>query len=330
MPDIEGVSLPQSLQNLKPKDKPPTSARVLNAWITQADRRLGSAGPRLGWLVAATVVSAVLQRVVDDSGTPFFLLKGGTLLQYRLPNMSRTTQDLDGLVRGDVDDFLRQLDLTLSQPWGPLTLIRSEVEVIPVPHRIAKPRRFNIIVQVRGVTWRRIQVEISPDEGDAGAIPEPVTSPSLAGFGLPTPERLVGLPLRYQIAQKIHACTDPHDPPQHINDRARDVVDLLLLKAFIESSGTPTPREILEAIEDIFMVRAHDATVTGGIPRSWPTRLTALPHWGPSFERAAQSAGLTIKLSEAVDHLNAWLGLLMPESTPPRSHDRADPGPHFH
>ncbi|WP_225872041.1 nucleotidyl transferase AbiEii/AbiGii toxin family protein [Scrofimicrobium canadense] len=41
-----------------------------------------------------------MQRAVDRSGAPLFLLKGGTMLQYRLPGMSRTTQDIDGLVRG--------------------------------------------------------------------------------------------------------------------------------------------------------------------------------------------------------------------------------------
>lgn len=87
----EPVNLAQSLDGLKPKDKPPPSARVLHTWIAQAQNRLGSAGPRLGWLVAATVVIAALQRAVDEFGAALFLLKGGTMLQYRLRGMSRTT-----------------------------------------------------------------------------------------------------------------------------------------------------------------------------------------------------------------------------------------------
>lgn len=122
MPDHEPTNLAQSLDGLKPKSKSPTSARVLHTWIAQAQDRLGSAGPRLGWLVAATVVAAALQRAVDESGTALFLLKGGTMLQYRLPGMSRTTQDVDGLVRGDIDRFIAELDATLGEPWGSLTL----------------------------------------------------------------------------------------------------------------------------------------------------------------------------------------------------------------
>jgi hypothetical protein len=44
-----------------------------------------------------------------------------------------------------------------------------------------------------------------------------------------SPDALATLALRFQIAQKLHACTDPHDSPASINDRPRDVVDLLLL-----------------------------------------------------------------------------------------------------
>ncbi|MCW2628722.1 nucleotidyl transferase AbiEii/AbiGii toxin family protein [Mycobacterium sp.] len=306
----EPANLAQSLDGLKPKDKPPSSARVLHTWIAQAQDSIGSAGPRLGWLVAATVVTAALQRAVDESGTALFLLKGGTMLQYRLPGMSRTTQDIDGLVRGDIDRFLAELDGTLGQPWGPLMLVRGEVETIDVPHKLVKPRRFDMTVLLNGVTWRRVQIEISPDEGHAGTMPEQIPSPSLAGFGLPTPDHLVSLSMRYQIAQKVHASTDPHDPPALVNDRARDVVDLLLLRTLTETSGHPSLTEIRAAIEDIFAARVAEAAAADAPSRSWPARLNAHPHWGPSFAKAADSAGLTVAMADAVAQVNAWLNLI--------------------
>lgn len=307
MAEHDRANLAAALDDLPPKGKTPASARVLNAWIAQAQDRLGSAGPRLGWLVAATVVSAALQRAVDDSGVPLFLLKGGTMLQYRLPGMSRTTQDIDGLVRGDIDRFLSELDKALTEPWGPLTLVRGEVELIEVPHRIVKPRRFDITVQLKGVTWRRVQLEVSPDEGRAGARPEEIHAPSLAGFGLPTPDAIASLSMAYQIAQKVHACTDPHDPPAAVNDRARDVVDLLLLRDLAGTTGEPTPGDIHAAIEDVFAGRAAEAVSTGATARAWPTTVTAHAHWGTSFTRAAASASLTIALADAVSQINDWL-----------------------
>lgn len=307
MVEPEPSRLTQALDGLSPKTKPPGSARILNAWITQAQDTLGVAGSRVGWLVAATVVSAALQRAVDEKGSPLFLLKGGTMLQYRLPGISRATQDVDGLIRGDLDQFLATLDDVLGEPWGPLTLVRGEVETVDVPHRLVKPRRFDITVLANGVTWRRIQVEIAPDEGGAGAEPDRIASPSLAGFGLPTPDGLAILSMRYQIAQKVHACTDPHDPPAHVNDRPRDVVDLLLLRDVAEATGSPTLAEVRFAIEDVFATRAREAQATGGLLRVWPTTVTAHQHWGASFGRAAESAGLSISMPDAVAQVNAWL-----------------------
>lgn len=285
MPDDDSANLAESLNGLAPKAKTPASARVLNAWVAQAEARLNTAGPRLGWLVSATVVTAALQRAMDEHGSPLFLLKGGTMLQYRLPGMSRTTKDVDGLVRG-------------------------EVETIEVPHRIVKPRRFDITVQLNGVTWRRVQIEVSPDEGHAGAVPETIRAPSLAGFGLPSPGTLASLSMAYQIAQKVHACTDPHDPPASVNDRARDVVDLLLLRDLIIATGQPTLSDVRTAIEDVFTARATDANAVGAPIRTWPTSSTAYPHWERSFAGAAESAGLTVALVDAVDQLNVWLDLI--------------------
>ena len=93
MADDAPYNLADALGQLKPKDKAPNSTRVLTGWVHQAEERLASDGGRLSWLVAATVVSAALSRAVDESGRSRFLLKGGTMLQYRLPGRTRTTQD---------------------------------------------------------------------------------------------------------------------------------------------------------------------------------------------------------------------------------------------
>lgn len=88
MPKPQPENLAKALGGLVPKTKTPKTARVLNGWVMQAQNQLGISGPRVGWLVTATVVAAVLQRAVDTHGSPLFLLKGGTLLQYRLPGLS--------------------------------------------------------------------------------------------------------------------------------------------------------------------------------------------------------------------------------------------------
>ncbi len=304
-----GSRLAALLRSLKPKAKQPISTNVLNAWISQAEGQLGeeAKGGRLGWLVASSVAVAAVQRAIDADGQQLFLLKGGTLLQHRLNATARTTKDVDGLIRGDLDAFLLALEGVLDEPWGPLSLRRGEVEVIDVPTKIIKPRRFDIVLDIRGVTWRRIQFEVSPDEAGIGDEQEEIEPPPLSGFGLPDPDVLVGIAMRFQIAQKLHAVSDPHEPPGSINDRARDVVDLLLLRDLARTTGSPTPAQIREASVAVFAARAAEATQLGRPARAWPPTVLAQAHWGTDFVRAATSGGIESSLDGAVIEVNAWI-----------------------
>lgn len=297
---------------LKPKTKPPVSTRVLNTWIAQAEGQLGdeAQGGRLGWLIASSVAIAAVQRAIDTDGNQLFLLKGGTLLQHRLNAAARTTKDVDGLIRGDLDAFFAMLENVLDEPWGPLTLRRGEVQVIDAPTKIIKPRRFDIILDMRGVTWRRVQFEVSPDEAGVGEEHEIIEPPPLGGFGLPDPDALVGISMRFQIAQKLHAVSDPHEPPGSINDRARDVVDLLLLRDLIAVTGSPTLAEVRSAGVAVFEARAAEAHSLGRPTRDWPPSITAHDHWANDYARAAASGGLELSLDAAVTEANDWIAAI--------------------
>ncbi len=307
--ELIGSRLALLLGTLKSKPKQPVSAKVLNTWIAQAEGQLGdeAKGGRLGWLVASSVAIAAVQRALDEGGTRLFLLKGGTLLQHRLNVTARATKDVDGLIRGDMDHFFAMLENVLDEPWGPLTLRRGEVEVIDIPTKIIKPRRFGIILEIRGVTWRRIQFEVSPDEAGVGDEHENIEPPPLGGFGLPDPDALVGIAMRFQIAQKLHAVSDPHDPPSSVNDRARDVVDLLLLRDLIAAAGSPTLTEVREAGEAVFEYRAAEARELGRPTRDWPPAITAHDHWAADYARAAVSGGIELPLDAAVAEVNTWI-----------------------
>lgn len=304
-----GSQLAELLGGLQPRAQQPPSARVLDAWITQMQERLGdeASGGRLGWLIASSVAIAAMQRAIDAEGRQLFLLKGGTLLQHRLHVTARATKDVDGLIRGDMNAFFAVLEEVLGDPWGPLTLRRGEVEIIDVPTKRIKPRRFDLYLELRGVTWRRVQFEVSPDEAGIGEEDEPVQSLPLSGFGLPNPDAMVGIAIKFQIAQKIHAVTDPHEPPRRINDRPRDVVDLLLLRDLIAATGDPGLDEVCDAAIAVFEARAAEAVLLGFPERHWPPVVRTHDHWREDFARAAGSAGLAISLHQAVDDVNAWI-----------------------
>ena len=301
-------SLDESVAQLKPKDKEPNSVATLTKWIDYAERQIGGQNTgRLAWLVASSVVVAKLQQVVDERGDARFILKGGTLLQYRLKLTTRATKDVDGIVRGDIDSFIHDLDAQLREQWGPISFTRSEVEEIRVPSKLINPRRFYVNLSLRGKLWRKVKIEISPDEGKAGSTFESFTPPSLSGFGLPTPDALVGLQLSYQVAQKIHAASDPHNPPEYINERARDLVDLVLLHSMISETGHPSIDELNDAMEDIFDARAIEARATGRNPRSLPASIAVYPHWHDDYLKTAQEVGIDLSMEEAASVVNKWI-----------------------
>ena len=191
---IEANKANEILSGLSDKAKEPNSIRILSSWIDRAEIAVGGErSGRIAWLVATTVVTAKLQQVLDGAGHPRFVMKGGTMLQHRLGMDARSSQDLDGIVTEDLDDFLEKLDEVMDENWGPITFKRTPAEVIRVPSKLVKPRRFEMILEIKGKTWRRITVEISPDEGGAGASQVEFEPPRLSAFGLPSPDALVGI-----------------------------------------------------------------------------------------------------------------------------------------
>lgn len=300
--------LARRLAAVKPHDKEPRTRSVLDSWIAKAESEIDPArSGRLAWLVSTTIAAAKLQSVLDADGSNRFALKGGTLLQHKLGLQARATRDLDGIVRGDVDDFLTAFDSRLDEDWGPMSFARSEIEMIDVPSKRVKPRRFDLSLLLRGQTWRKVAIEISPEEGHACRSFESIPAPAVDAFGLPVPEHLACLSMSYQIAQKIHAATDPHDPPLFVNRRARDVVDLVLLKELAEAEGMPSLKDIASAVQDIFDARAAEARSLGRPARTLPAQITSYPHWVSDYQEAARGCGLELPMEDAISIVNAWI-----------------------
>ena len=294
------------LNDLPPKDRRPSSAAMLNRWVQDAQKLVGGTGTRTGWILASTIVVAALQRALGPDGDPLFLLKGGVYLEHRLGLASRATKDVDTLFRGELDHFLHALDSALAEPWGDLTLTRSDVSLIEIPSRRVKPRRFHIVLSLKGVTWRRIQVEVAFPEGAIADVAERFPAPRLGFFGVDPVDELAGITLAYQVAQKLHACSDPHQPPRFSNSRVRDIVDLLLIRdTFYPQPTDLSPLRL--AAQDVFAARAVEATHLGLLPRMWPPLVVSNPLWEDEYERPATEVGIAYSLHEAIHQVNQWI-----------------------
>lgn len=292
---------------LEPRNKAPVTVRALETWIQQAESKSGIGARRLGWLLASSVLISALQREFHFDDNPRFLIKGGAYLELRLGLKTRATKDIDTLFRGDFSQCLEVLDLALADPFGEITFQRSEAEQIAIPMGtvgpIHWPIRLHVSLMIRGRTWRRLILEISPDEAGAGEQVDLFPSPSLSHFGLDTPETTAGIAMAYQVAQKIHACSASHEPKRP-NDRVRDVIDLLLLKDafFGEDKGIDS---LAAACWKIFETRTRRMDPSRAT--TWPPSLIAHAHWKRDYKVYAKDVGFDFDLNQAVDALNAWI-----------------------
>lgn len=104
---------------------------------------------------------------------------------------------------------------------------------------------------------------------------ERVPAKPLDHLGLIGPSDVPCVAIRWQIAQKLHACTEI--PPEgRINDRFRDLIDVLLLWGLVAEDEQPTVRE---ACEEIFALRAT---------HPWPPRVTVFGSWLEPYRALAE------------------------------------------
>ena len=291
-------------EGLEPRSKEPNSGTNFLNWLAQAATRQRIAPKRLNRLVANGIVIAALQQALHDDGRSEFLVKGGTQIELRLGLRARASADLDTLFRGEFTSFLDRLDDVLIEGLGPFSLQRSVPEEIDVPSRRVNPQRLIIKIELRGKTVLSAQLEVAPDEAGAGQLVDMIKMPSLEHFGFSTPRVVAALSIEYQVAQKLHACTDSHTA-QRGNFRVHDVVDLHLLRIEYFSAGVTS--RLRHACAAVFAARVEDASAMGHEPRKWPPLVEVHEHWRKPYKRLASDLELELTFDEAITGLNQWI-----------------------
>jgi len=122
-----------------------------------------------------------------------------------------------------VDAVAEHLDPVLRIGHGDFTATRTEIE----PVKDTGAVRFDIKLAYRGRPVVTVQMEVAAVEGGMGSEVDHVPAKSLAHVGLAGPDTVPCISVRWQSAQKLHACTETLDDRD--NDRFRDLLDLQLL-----------------------------------------------------------------------------------------------------
>ena len=255
--------------------KPPSNRSHLQKLANQAAADASMPPGRYQRWVDTHIISAVLDRVRDERDDPLFVLKGGAAMELRLGVTARASKDYDAAFRDQASKMLDALDQALAEDWGGFQLQRTEPEEI----RDTRTLRMNIRLAYKGKPWGTVQLEVAPAEGEAGQEIDRVPAHPLDAVQLEGPDRIACVSIRYQIAQKIHACTEVQDGRD--NDRFRDLIDLELLRELIAEEDLP---DVRAACTEIFDLRATHA---------WPPEVTTYPAWQDGFAAMAKEIGFS-------------------------------------
>lgn len=278
------------MTDYRPPKRMPSQVNHLERLLQSYGRATGVAPNRLRRWMTMMVMIGALDRVQADPHQPLFLVKGGVAMELRLRQGARATRDLDMVFLGDPDQLVAALDAALAERYSLFSFERGTAE----PIGTTQSQRLDVKVAFNGRSWATVRLEISPPEGRSGDESQVLDAISIEDFGLIGPEKVRCMSIRYQIAQKLHACTEVF-PLGRENDRFRDLIDLLLLRAL-----DPDLTAIRHACVDIFASRAKHA---------WPPTLEAPSSWAEPHARLAGELDFAITdLDEAARLVGEFIG----------------------
>lgn len=215
----------------------------------------------------------------------------GVAMELRAGEKARATGDVDLVLRGDPESLLEHLDASLAEDYEGFSFERNEPQPLELrPH----VRRTRVKVAFRTKPFMTLVVEIAPVEAGGDEIEE-IAAHDLSTIGLEGPDVIPVLAVRWQIAQKLHAITEPPLRPGGENARYWDLIDLQLLQALTGENLAP----VKDACQRIFAARAQ---------QPWPPYITSYADWSDQYAAMASSLGMPITdLNEAVEVVHALI-----------------------
>ena len=245
---------------------------------------------RLGRALADVVLGQML---------PDGVVKGGSALLFRYGGAAtRYTRDVDTARTAGEERHFADLEERLAAGWcgftGRLVAIEPAAPRGVPPAYVMKP--FAVKLSYRGKAWMTVRVEVGHNEiGDAD-VAEKELAPDLAeafeALGFPRPAGIPLMRLPVQIAQKLHAVSQPGSL------RAHDLVDLQLVLA----RSAVDLAETASVCRRLFSYRKRHA---------WPPRIEAGPGWDALYAAALADVTDRRGVLPTVEEAVAWANALV-------------------
>ncbi|MCZ4499506.1 MAG: hypothetical protein JWQ74_2059 [Marmoricola sp.] len=228
--------------------------------------------------------------VIVGQMLPEGAVKGGTAMALRYGRAeSRFTQDLDAARVHPLTDFLDDFEASLTRGWAGFTgrvVDRKQPRPAGIPPAyVMQP--FDVKVDYLGRPWRTVKFELGHNEIDDAVEPEFRIAADLVDLftdlGLPAPGPIAVMRADHQVAQKLHAASEPG------SERVRDLVDLQLL----DRGENLDLAEVRVTCERLFEYRRL---------HSWPPTIETDAGWDSLYEAAIEGVDVRPGIEAAV----AW------------------------
>ena len=181
--------------------------RLLETWARESEEQV-TAG-RLRRLVGVMAIIQMLDGLKDAKGQERIAFKGGAAMELRFGFRARASKDLDGAYRGEVIEAIALIDERVREGWSGFTGRTTGGEPIAGTGLVPPPIRFQVKLLYKKKDFVTIPMELSPAEGHSiDRIELLPAAMSLKPVQLAEAEVIPFLPIAYQVAQKLHACTE--------------------------------------------------------------------------------------------------------------------------
>ncbi len=237
--------------------------------LARVAREKGLDEHRLRTWVSFIAFCGLLERGLEEGTLENYHIKGGAALELRFGLSSRATKDIDIGLHGDTETRLEAFKATIVIGFDDFTFrLKDDPTILDKVDTC----RLTIGLSYKGRGFQTFTVDLGPGDEPHDLVHPTVHGLEDVGIRLITPVRCLNLSV--QVAQKFHAATDPTILADSKQNRARDILDTLL----IDMLGQVDYREARLAAERTFAERGThlwppDAMV---YPQAWLDTLRAL------------------------------------------------------
>lgn len=245
--------------------------RLIDRW-SKADTDDRAPAGRLRRLIGVSVLASMLDGL-EAEGEPRLAFKGGAALELRFGARARASRDVDAVVNVSIDDAFVEIADRLKEGWEGFAGRLTERVAITRPGITPPPERCQVKLSYRGKPFFSVPLELGFAEAGSFTLVETLQNQiDLDRVQLGPTGEVAVLNVHYQIAQKLHACTEI--PAEGENPRVHDLYDILLIAGLAEAEGLQVTRA---ACEDTFAHRGKHA-FPPDLPEwdSWPAVWAAL------------------------------------------------------